>query len=75
MPMGVKEKPKQVVLVDLGAGAEGAQIGGRDDRDDQPEGDQNQKEETIAITHGAVPVICLNGIAIIYTIPAVITIS
>jgi hypothetical protein len=46
--------------MDLGTGAEGAQVGGRDDRDDQPEGDQNQKEEAIAITHGVVPVICLN---------------
>jgi hypothetical protein len=60
--------------MDFGAGAKGAQIRGCDDRDGKPYGDQDQKKDTISITHGAVPVICLNGIAIIYNITAAITI-
>ena len=48
-------QPEQSVLVCLGAAAEVAEPGGREDREGEPGREEHENEDTVFVTHGTLP--------------------
>ena len=56
-----QREAEQAILVGLGAAAEVAQAGGREDRKDKSGRDEHENEDAILVTHGTIPLTLRGG--------------